>query len=210
MFYIASKLRNYYLQQLSEELKEYRSIACLRNIAITEESEKWSVATDWQSAFDKKYTGPSGQPSAATQLYRQDIVLLKGGQSVEDIMCWPVVSGIDEEHVTEDFPVLPACMETINNTVIMINSFPWFCCDIRFYPSAEPVKGLIDYWFQKWYNPVDDAYSLFLNVVHIITGPYREDGCEVYTVDFGTAPAEAFCELIKLCSIEGIERIVVN
>ena len=139
------------------------------------------------------------------------MALLKGSSLMDDFMCWPVVYSSDQEYVKEDFPVFPVHRDIINDTEIEINPFPWFICNIEFYPNADPVKGLIDMWFQKWYYPRKKNTGPFLNVIHIINGPYdKKNGCELYSIDFGTAPAEAFCEFIDLVCRNGISKIVIG
>jgi hypothetical protein len=84
-------------------------------------------------------------------------------------------------------------------------------CTVEFYPNADPVKGLIDLWFQKWCYPRKKCPGPFFNVIHSINGPYMEkDGGELYFIDFGTAPAAAFCDFITYVCRNGIDRIAIR
>jgi hypothetical protein len=212
--YIAHKIRNHYLLQFSEEYYENKQKVDLINQGRSGLEEKWSIITDCESNesdSDINAINSIQNPiNQTTKLYRKDMIILKGTLIMDDFMCWPIVYRKDEEFIKEDFPTFPVHRDIINNTEIEINPFPWFLCDIEFYPNADPVKGLIDLWFQKWYYPKGKS-NPFLNVIHIINGPYMEkEGCEFYSIDFGTAPAKAFCDLITLVCRNGVDRIVLR
>lgn len=212
--YIAHKIQNHYLIRFSEEYDENKQKINMNNREISDLEETWSIITDCvlNESFNDLNAINENQNTIdqTAKLFRQDIAILRGALVVEDFMCWPIVYCTDEEYIKEDFPTFPVYHDIINETEIEINPFPWFLCNIEFYPNADPVKGLIDLWFQKWYYPKGKT-NPFLNVIHLINGPYSEkEGCELYCIDFGTAPAKAFCDLINLVCRNGVERIVIG
>jgi hypothetical protein len=213
--YIAHKSRNHYLLRFTEEYFENKQKVDMENRQLSGLEEKWSIITDCEldeSLGDINAINDIQDIVGQTaKLFRQDMAILKGSMVMEDSMCWPIVYSTDEEYIKEDFPLFPVYTDIINDTKIEINPFPWFLCEIALYPNADSVSGLIDMWFQKWYYPRKKSPGPFLNVIHIINGPYKEKpGCELYSIDLGTAPAEAFCELINLLSRNGVGRIVIE
>jgi hypothetical protein len=208
--YIANKIRNHYLLRFTEEYYENKQKVDMNNQKISFLEERWSIITDCE--LDEPFSDINAiNEDHTAKLFRQDIAVLKGPVVVEDFMCWPIVFSTDEEYIKEDFPAFPVHRDIINDTEIEINPFPWFLCDIEFYPNAHSVSGLIDMWFQKWYYPRKKSPGPFLNVIHIINGPYMEkEECELYSIDFGTAPPQAFCEFIAMVCRNGVDRIVIR
>jgi hypothetical protein len=212
--YIASKTQQHYLRRFTEEYYENKKTLDERNLQESDSKRLWRIITDCElDGFDKKEnTNQRFQRSddPVEKLYRQDLALVKGTQLMDDFMSWPLIDSGDDVYIMEDIFSFPVHRELINETEIEINPFAWFNCEIEIYPNADSVKGLIDLWFLKWYYPKHNP-DPFLNVIHIINGPYNEKaGCELYQIDFGTAPAEALIELIMLISRNDVAGIVIK
>jgi len=199
--------RQHYYDHLICELKKYQKNADLNNSGTKNSNEYWKIITD----FEQENTGTKdalnhliNNEIVFDKSYRQDISIVKSKTRQENILCWPLVHDIVSDALVDDFPKYPQCSFSISTTIIEHNPFCWFACEILFYPNADPVKGLIDMWFSKWYYPRKKTSSPFLNVLHKIDGPFIEqEGCELYWIDFGTAPSEAFFDLLKLiCNVE--------
>jgi len=212
---IAKTVRQHYLQRFLIDYNENKQrLSQIKSNGNSGTPDNWSLVTDCEMGLYRKTLKykdlTQGQPNQKPKLYRHDMVLIKDTKAVKPFMCWPVLIPDDEEFVTEDIPYFLPCFTTIKNTLIEINPFPWFVCNISFCPNAENVKGIIDLWFRNWFYPKRKA-DPFLNVVHRIDGPNREnDGGESYQFDFGTAPDEAFCDLINQCSRDGVTKIVIK
>lgn len=212
--YIAVKTQQHYLKRFTEEYYVNKQTLDAKNLLESDQKKLWHIITDCElDGYDKKEnTNLRLQRSdeQGAKLFRQDLAIIRGTQLIDDFMCWPLIDTTDDEYIMEDIFSFPVYRDLVNETEIEINPFAWFNCEIEFYPNADSVKGLIDLWFQKWYYPKNKA-NPFFNVIHIINGPYKEKvGCELYQIDFGTAPAEAFMELIILVSRKGIDRILIK
>jgi len=211
---IAETVRQHYLHRLLEEHKAVkRKIAGVKAHNRNNVSHQWSLVTDCDlidngNTVKFKDIVPVHK-AQKTKMYRHDMVLFRDNKPVKPYMCWPVLSSDDGEFVEEDFPVFSPYSATINATEIEINPFPWFVCNFVFYPNAETVKGIIDLWFRNWFYPTGKP-DPFCNVVHRIDGPYRQKGGgELYQFDFGTAPGEAFWDLISQVCRTGVKRIII-
>ncbi len=209
------RTRQHYYKYLIRDLKERQKITDFHNKGIKNTNEQWKIITDFERGNN------NGTNDVINHLinndigfgksYRQDIIIVKSETKKENILCWPVVHDVVDDVMLDDFPKYPPCTFSINTTSIEINPFCWFACDIAFYPNADSVKGLIDLWFTKWFYPRRKISSPFLNVMHKIDGPFSEqEGCELYWIDFGTAPSIAFCELLKLVCREEVKRLVIK
>ena len=212
---IAQTVRQYYIHRFTEEYNEQKhKMSGKKTLGSSGSKYIWSLITDCElSGYEKnvKYKDMiQGKPNKKPKLYRHDMVLMRDTKPVKPFMCWPVLLSDDEEYVEEVVPYFPKYYEKINTTIVEINPFPWFVCNILFYPNAENVKGIIDLWFQNWFYPKKKP-NPFLNVVHRIDGPYSEkEGGEMYQFDFGTAPVESFCDLINNICRSGVDRIVIK
>lgn len=206
--------RQHYYDHLISELKKCWEIADSHNKSSDNTNEHWEIVTD----FEQENIGTKDMCNqlinneiSLDRSYRQDISIIKSETCHESILCWPVVHDILSDKLFDDFPMYPKCSFTIGNTSIEMNSFCWFACEIIFYPNADSVKSLIDRWFSKWYYPRKKITSPFLNVLHKIDGPFSEqEGCELYWVDFGSAPSTAFWDLLKLICHEDVKRLVIK
>ncbi len=188
-------------------LQQHR--ASQRNIT-RENEDQWLVLTDFTQLNSSAIPVGILNNTPSRKLFRNDISIVKGTKVIEHVMCWPMVPSIDEEYKMEDFPDFNQYKTRFGHTRVEVSPIPWFNCEIFFYPSAEAVMGLIDLWFMKWYQPYKKA-GTFLNVVHGITGPYKEEtGGVVFYIDFGTAPARAFTDLLMQVCRMGVEKIVIK
>jgi len=206
--------RQHYYDYLICELKKCQKKIDFHNKRTKKTNEHWKIITDCEQ-------GNAGTKDVLNHLlnndivfnksYRQDITIVRSETKQENILCWPIVYDIVSDRLLDDFPRYPQCSFTINTTTIELNSFCWFSCDIEFYPNADPVKGLIDMWISKWFYPRKITSNSFLDVLHKFDGPFIEqEGCEMYWIDFGTAPSVAFFDFLKLiCHVE-VKKIVIK
>lgn len=143
--------------------------------------------------------------------YRQDIVVRKGKEIIDDYLVWPIIHVPDDKFDKEDIPYFPSYKVKYNKINLEIQPFPWNHCEIVFSPNANVAMGFMVLWFQKWFYPTLKP-NPFKQVIHLVDGPYLTESVnEVsYYIDFGTAPPEAFCELIELISRCEISSIIVK
>ena len=83
---------------------------------------------------------------------------------------------------------------------VTIAPFVWDYCQI-FIPngpkrfSFDPIKA----WFLRWFDPNDenaaDGAGLF-GVVHFLSDPQQKEDGVSFAIDFGSAPIEAFEQLL--------------
>lgn len=206
---LALLTRNHYIRLLMAEFYMQQHRASQRNLN-SKNQVQWAVLTDYDSNCSSAKPIDILHGTEPVKLYRDDISIVKGNEIIEHVMCWPMVPSNDEEYKTEDFPNYQPYKTIKGQTRVEFNPFPWFNCEVHFYPSAEAVMGLIDLWFIKWYRSGRKA-GTFLNVVHSITGPYREkSGYDVYYFDFGTAPAIAFTDFLAHVCRSGVEKIIIK
>jgi hypothetical protein len=149
-------------------------------------------------------------PGHRNKLYREDFVVLKNQSPIEDFVFYPVLTNDEDDFVEEDIPAFTTFKGKINKTDIEIQPFPWFQCRIEFFPAAEAIKGILDCWFFRWFFRYTKP-DPFLNVIHRLDGPQIEEyGGESYFIDFGTAPPEAFLDLVYETSRGTVAKIIIN
>jgi hypothetical protein len=95
---------------------------------------------------------------------------------------------------------------------ITLHPIVWHRCEFYFAVRELPWDAL-DRWHTKWLDEKDkkprDKFGL-AGVIHWWSQPNREgDQCD-FVVDFGSAPAEAFPELISALAEVGVEQVTVG
>lgn len=220
---IAKKAQQHYMERFSKEYEMYLSeIVEYKNHELFGNTELiYSIETDVEykcetaDRLSKKLSctdaNTYGREIKHNKRYRQDIVVNIGSQLYEDFMVWPILPTPEEEFDKDDIAEFPIYRNIHNKVEIEIHPFPWQHCNIRFIPDADPALGAINLWFQKWYYPRLNP-NPFKQVVHIINGPFTSDEVKgvSYIFDLGTAPPEAFCELIDLITQREIQLIVIE
>ena len=71
-----------------------------------------------------------------------------------------------------------------------------------------PPERTLDNWFERWFDPDDARFDPDAAVGHIIHSVLIEPG--LVSVDFGTAPVEAFWQLLDLLEEAGARKIRVH
>jgi hypothetical protein len=98
----------------------------------------------------------------------------------------------------------------IEGIAVTIEPFVWNGCEFTL--DKKP-NITYDNWAKKWIA-IDNKKTVngegFQNVIHSVTFPVEENGKWTTSVDFGTAPIEAFKELIKTLSGQGIKKAEVH
>ena len=98
----------------------------------------------------------------------------------------------------------------INGVTITVKPFVWNGCEFTL--DKKP-NITYDNWAKKWIDIDDKKYVAgqgFQNVIHSVTFPVEDNGKWTTSIDFGTAPIEAFKDLIKTLSGQGIKEVEVH
>lgn len=98
----------------------------------------------------------------------------------------------------------------IDGMDVQVNPFVWNGCD--FIVDQKP-NFMFESWAKKWID-IDDNKLVkedsFANVIHSVTYPKEENGMWTTSIDFGTAPKEAFKELLTTFQRQGISRVEIH
>lgn len=65
-------------------------------------------------------------------------------------------------------------------------------------------------WFMKWFSADRDGNGESLGVVHFLSDPQPVSSRHVLTADLGTAPVEAFEELLEAVEASGATAVVIG
>lgn len=94
---------------------------------------------------------------------------------------------------------------------LTVHPFVWNACEFRF-DSNESSWDAVDRWHAKWIDENDnkprDTHGL-AGVIHWLHQPVREGSHVKLLVDFGSAPTDAFHELIAALRDSGVDEVTV-
>ena len=76
-------------------------------------------------------------------------------------------------------------------------------------PSAPDWRALKE-WFWKWFQDDDSGDEDFLQAVHFLSDPNPRDGGFEFQMDLGTAPVEAFEDLLDALAECGATRVDIG
>lgn len=100
----------------------------------------------------------------------------------------------------------------IDGMTVSISPFVWNGCE--FHIDRNIYYGdIYNAWSEKWIDAKDvkkENADGFKNVIHSITCPKQINGNSVFSVDFGTAPTNAFIDLLRQLAKLGIQEVEVN
>lgn len=108
----------------------------------------------------------------------------------------------------------PIDFEWTDGLPIRIAPFTWDVCDFRAFGIPEisdwsHLRG----WFDRWFDGEDtrqpDEHGLY-GVIHCLSDPKREGDATIIRVDFGSAPVEAFEELLDALRDSGATKIEIG
>ncbi|MBU2652269.1 MAG: hypothetical protein KKA81_15170 [Bacteroidetes bacterium] len=210
----AALVRNDYIKHLLKAYDSLKMEMLLDNIASDDDSKTLFVLCDEEDMFPyNRSPGPMINKSVLPEqkkYYRHDLLTYNRKRGVETHLCWPILEDKNKGMLVEDIPGFSPFNFQLGSTEIVVNPFPWFHCEMVFYPNAESVKGIIDVWFNKWFNRISESKPL-LGVIHSILGPFNDsDDGESYIIDFGTASVGAFIQILKCCSKNSVHKIVLK
>jgi len=126
---------------------------------------------------------------------RVDTCLRKNGEVVDSIM-------VGTERL---IAFAPLEFEWSGGLAVRLAPFPWDYCELRLgAPVFDPAHFRA--WFDRWFDAEDsrpEGARGFKGVVHFMSDPAVVDGVTRLLVDFGSAPVEAFEQLLDAAVASG-------
>jgi uncharacterized protein YtpQ (UPF0354 family) len=110
----------------------------------------------------------------------------------------------------EEGPLLGAVQQ--GTIEVAVYPFLWEACRV-WLRHPEPDWTPLEAWFRKWFEerleaePGEDGLKL---MVHLLSDPIAEGGGHLFQVDFGSAPVEAFTDLLQALSDMGATEVRVG
>ena len=98
----------------------------------------------------------------------------------------------------------------VNGMTVKVKPFVWNGCELTL--DKRP-NITFDNWAKKWIDIGDKkavGTDQLQNVIHSVTYPNEQDGKWTTSVDFGSSPIDAFKELLKTLSEQGMRTIEVD
>jgi hypothetical protein len=135
---------------------------------------------------------------------RLDVVGLADGEGKDNI-CVDSITMLSFE---------PSDFEWTDGLPIRLAPFTWDVCDIRAFGIPETsdwshLRGWFDHWFDGEDTRQADEQGLF-GVIHSVSDPKHEGNATIIQVDFGSAPVEAFEELLDALHDSGATKVEIG
>jgi len=95
---------------------------------------------------------------------------------------------------------------------VRMEPFFWDSCPLRLEGPRPAWTPLTD-WFARWFDEADrraPAYDGFYGVIHFLSDPAPSGAAFETSVDFGSAPVEAFEQLLDAAQALGARRLRIG
>jgi hypothetical protein len=93
---------------------------------------------------------------------------------------------------------------------VNVDPFVWNGCELILDQKPDVT---FDNWARKWID-IDDKKTVgedsLQHVIHSVTFPEEVNDGWTTSIDFGSAPIEAFKELLEVLSLQGIKKVQVH
>jgi hypothetical protein len=164
-------------------------------------------ANGQQSAAEAAFRNEQGglaEEGALSLPMRGDIFLIKDGQPSESM-------SVDSESL---FAFEPLSLVFGDILPVEIAPFYWDGCNIYVSGISEQADwSLLVMWFAKWFD-FEDRGNIdgegFLGVIHFLSDPKFDGSKTGFQVDFGSAPVEAFRELLDTLKACGATKVEIG
>jgi hypothetical protein len=144
----------------------------------------------------------SGRPVGGGPLdlpLRVDMILLSSGRSIS----------VDSDRIISFSPI---SFMWADELAVRLGPFHWDQVTVRFPCTVPPASWapLCD-WFRRWYQEEEDSDSKsLLGVAHFLSDPKLSDGWGSFEADLGSAPVEAFEQLLDAIQAIGVREVHVG
>jgi hypothetical protein len=185
---------------LGEVLDQVRRYYLDRLVAAAK--EKWSRNTTviLEPAL-RDSTGAAIREGELQLPLRKDLAVLKKG-AVEELLT------IDTEGMVSFEPV------TFNwgdNLRVSLGPFHWQCMVFRMPRRKGTNWQALEAWFWSWFHQDEDGgHDQPLGAVHFLSDPAVSGKLVTFETDLGSAPVEAFEELLDAVSTLGLKRCEIG
>ncbi len=95
---------------------------------------------------------------------------------------------------------------------VSMRPFSWDACPLRLEGSPPAWAPLTD-WFARWFDEEEQrppAYDGFYGVIHFLADPAPSGPAFLSSVDFGSAPVEAFEQLLDAAKALGTRKLHIG
>lgn len=106
----------------------------------------------------------------------------------------------------------PFAFKWAGSLQVRMEPFFWDACPLRFEGPPPAWTPLTD-WFDRWFDREEKrapAYDGFYGVIHFLADPAASGTAFRSSVDFGSAPVEAFEQLLDAVQALGIRKLHIG
>lgn len=94
---------------------------------------------------------------------------------------------------------------------VQVFPFGWDMMPVRMEGLPEsPDYQPLQQWFWRWFAEPEELEGLVQEVVHYLGDPEAKDGATRIMADMGTAPLEAWQDLLDACAACGAKKVIVG
>ena len=95
--------------------------------------------------------------------------------------------------------------------IVDLSPFQWNWIQLRTPGLTPPVNWQpLRGWFDQWFKDDDPEEGELLGGIHFMSDPEEHDGQLQISIDLGTAPREAFEEMLDALARIGIKRLLIG
>ena len=183
---LLSRIRAHYLERFLEVADEH---------ALEEGNQVILEAPFLDSTGSVAREGPFRLPM------RGDVFVVREGGAQESLQ-------VDTDTMLGFEPIAFDWNETIS---VELRPFQWNWCPVEFLPAdgSTDLSPLVD-WFNRWFEGQSGGEGTLQAVVHFMSDPEMTETTIVTSIDFGSAPIDAFEELLDACTSAGAARVRIG
>lgn len=186
--HLLDDIRSRYLTQFRDSIAEVSSTGRLAIVEAAFRDERGALVGD----------GTLSLP------LRGDVFAVADGQPSESLR-------VDSESMLSFEPVT---FSWGSGLAVRVAPFQWDACDVRATGISSPADwSRLRDWFATWFDGEDtrqpDEQGLS-GVVHFLSDPMHDGSAATFQVDFGSAPVEAFEELLDALRNSGATEIEIG
>ena len=182
---LLDKIREYYLRRFGEVVGEKRKPGA-------------TIATE--TAYRDEHGQPIGD-GALNLPSRGDVFVITNGEVTESLQ-------VDTEGMLSFQPLSFAW----ESAVVTLSPFQWNWCEVSATGNitAESPSAIVK-WFHRWFLADEDGVpERFVGAVHFMSDLEMGTGHFSVSVDLGSAPIEAFEELLDAAVLAGATQIHIG